>query len=229
MKLVICVKSCQNDMERGDHDIIRQTWGADAKNMGVVVKFFVGQRHSDDRTALKYEADEALLSVKDDYASLPFKTREICARMVGKVLDGLFICDTDTFIDVLRLMATGMENYDYAGFFHDQTKGTLSYDAIDRDGNHEPHTNIYNWASGGYGYFLSMRAAEMVADSYPSSWAEDLWVGQVIGAEVADGTMTVLNLRDQKVSEHFPSTRFHRGYDIEQGHPWMQRMYHAHQ
>lgn len=221
MKLMICVKSCQNDMIRGDHDIIRQTWGRDALDLGIAVKFFVGQRRLEDRTAVRYQSDEILLAVKDDYNSLPFKTREICARMAGKILDGLFICDTDTFIDVQKLIASGMEKYDYAGHFNGKITGTFSYDAIDRDGNKEHHERIYNWASGGYGYFLSQKAAAAVSDSYPKSWAEDLFVGQVIGEQAALGEMTILNLRDNPVSRHFSSSLHKHGYDEIEGYAWM--------
>lgn len=227
---MIAVKSCQNDLARGDHNVIRSTWGSDAWDLGVSVKFFVGQRQIEDRRdprdlGSKLESDEVLLSVKDDYNSLPFKTREICARMAGKMISGLFICDTDTFIDVEKLLASGMENYDYAGFFFDKTKGTFPYDAIDRDGNVEHHDETYNWASGGRGYYLSPAAFEMVADSYPTSWAEDLWVGQVIGPEVAAGTMSILNLRGQAVSKHFPAAKFQSNYNEEDGHRWMRERY----
>jgi hypothetical protein len=218
---MICVKSCQNDRERGDHNVIRSTWGRDARDLGITVKFFVGQRSIDDRTGIRYESDEVLLSVKDDYASLPFKTREICARMVGKVLSGLFLCDTDTYVDVKKLITSGIENYDYAGHFHDKTTGTFKYDAIDRDGNKEHHDEIYNWASGGYGYYLSQKAAAMVADSYPMSWAEDLFVGQVVGDQAANGKMTILNLRDNPVSRHFSSSLHKHGYDEIEGYAWM--------
>ena len=223
-KMLIAVKSCQRDMERGDHQVIRGTWGKDARAAGIDVKFFVGQRLQNDRTGIRYEPDEILLSVKDDYANLPFKTREMCARMSGKKINGLFLCDTDTFIDVKSLIRSGVENYDYAGYFRESTEGTFPYDAIDRDGNREHHDSIYNWASGGLGYFLSAFAANAVADAYPSSWAEDLWVGQVIGPQHADGKMTIFNTRDNPVSTHYPSAKFGHNYDRE-GHRWMQEMY----
>ena len=33
-KLLIAVKSCQQDLARGFHDVIRETWGRDAKSVG---------------------------------------------------------------------------------------------------------------------------------------------------------------------------------------------------
>ncbi len=75
----------------------------------------------------------------------------------------LFKCDDDTYISLPRLMAFDPAGRDYIG-------------AEWRPG--------VGYASGGAGYFLSGRAAAIVAErleSYPTG-AEDLLVGQVLRA-----------------------------------------------
>ena len=216
-KLIICVKSCQAHKERGDHDAIRSTWGGNAKAMGVEVKFFIGGNE-----IKQHQADEVYLGGPDDYHNLPTKTRKICAWATGKVCDYIFLCDTDTFVNVPKLLATPFAQADYAGKISKPIGTTFRYNAVDRDGNGEVHERCYPWASGGYGYFLSRKAFHEVMYAFPDSWAEDLWVGQVMGGLAAVGEITIADLGIGH-TDHFPSAQHGENYTPSSG--WMQEKY----
>jgi hypothetical protein len=221
MTLMICVKSCQRDLERGDHNVIRSTWGADAKVHNIPVRFFVGSEPK------RYESDEVHLKCADDYNALPYKTREICRWAQGKMPNHIFLCDTDTYINVKKLLQIPFEQYDYAGHFgggEGATKNTFKYRAVNRDQTiTEHHEKCYPWASGGIGYFLSRDAFTEIAFEQPTSWAEDLWVGQVIGARAAVGTMSIFDTAHQPASWHFPQGTYNSQYDPKFG--WMKQMH----
>ena len=196
MKLAICVKSCQADQDRGLHDAIRATWGKDAKTLGIDVRFFVAA------SPVTHQSDEIHLKCQDDYNSLPFKTREICRWANGKTFSHIFLCDTDTAVSPRKLLASGFEKFDYAGKIDRPLGVPFVYETISRDGVREVLPR-YPWASGGYGYFLSRKAFTMVTAEYPTTWAEDLWVGQILGPLIAAGDITALNIPRGACSEHY--------------------------
>lgn len=216
-KLIIAVKSCERDKLRGDHDLIRSTWGKDARALGVDVKFFVGSSFS------KYESDEVHLKCEDDYNSLPFKTREICKWASGKLIDHVFLCDTDTFLIPRLMPKTG---YDYAGKITKPIGKPFAYTHVTREGQQEIHPRCFPWASGGYGYFLSRRAATAVAYEYPTSVCEDLWVGQVVGKLAAEGELTIQDHAPNVYSWHHPEHG--EIYEAKKLSDWMTKMYQEH-
>jgi hypothetical protein len=221
MKLLICVKSCQASLERGDHDVIRGTWGKDAKALGVDTRFFVG-------SAMKpYQSDETHLKCPDDYNGLPFKTREICRWANGKMVDYIFLCDTDTFLRMDTMMAwfekIRMGHYDYAGKISQPIDKRFKYEHTGREGQKEYHERCFPWASGGYGYFLSRNAFGEVAFDHPTSECEDLWVGQVIGEQAAIGQMSILSTPGSVYSWHHPAHG--EIYDLKTLKDWMEKMY----
>jgi hypothetical protein len=220
-KLMVCVKSCQAHLERGDHDVIRSTWGKDAKAAGIDVRFFVGSDFK------KYQNDEIHLKCPDDYNGLSYKTREICKWASGKVLDYIFLCDTDTFLIPSKMLQCGFKGYDYAGKISRPIGKTFHYEDVDREGSREVHDHCYPWASGGYGYFLSRKAFSEMAYEHPSARAEDLWTGQVIGALAAVGEMTILDTPPNVYSWHFPVAE-HGGNNYDPKFGWMQKMYAEH-
>lgn len=210
-RIIICVKSCQRDLARGDHDIIRNTWGKSAADQGILTRFFVGA----DEKKHSYAPDEIAVNAPDDYVSLPFKTREICRWAAGKVLDYVFLCDTDTYISIPMMLSSHFEEYDYLGEMPYALNKIHARYKTDPgpDGKVEHRERCYTWASGGVGYFLSRRAATEVGNAFPDSWAEDLWVGQVIMPLVHSGEMTAMNTRENrytgsKFSWHFPSNEW---------------------
>ena len=226
MTLLISVKSCREHMDLGYHDVIRGTWGQ-ALRAKALVRFFVGHTASDYFMAhpkAKYrllQSDEVEIDAADDYHSLPHKTRAICSWATTKNVDHIFLCDTDTYVKAVKLLACGYQRYDYTGLIRGELGKTFSYDAIDRAGISHPIENCYPWASGGFGYFLSRNAAFEIADAFPKGWAEDLWVGQVLGPEIANGHLSCLTLPARTYSDHFPSSVFKSGYDPKLG--WMEK------
>jgi Galactosyltransferase len=218
MTLLIAVKSCRADLDRGCHDVIRGTWGQALRGKALV-RFFIGHSGSDyfmahpKADARAFSSDEVVVDAADDYQSLPHKTRAICAWSITKNVSHVFLCDTDTYVNASKLFSCGYENYDYTGKISKPLGVTFPYDAVDRNGVTEHIPFCYPWASGGYGYFLSRNAVFEVADNYPKTWAEDLWVGQVLGPEIARGNMTALDLRARSYSEHFPAAEYQQGYN----------------
>lgn len=187
-RVIVAVKSCQRDMAAGFHQAIRETWGAALKRKGIQTFFFVAEDTGPNkRTVRTYASDEKALSCPDTYEGLPFKTRAICQWMKSKLFDHLFICDVDTIIDADKLLASGFENYDYSGYFkkgQEEIGQSFWY-----EDSHGQYPDCYSWASGGMGYFLSHFAVGYVSSVYPTVWAEDMYVGQVLGPKIAIGLL----------------------------------------
>lgn len=219
-KLLIAVKSCQAHKDRGDHDVIRSTWGKDAKALGIDVRFFVGASMS------RYESDEIHLKCADDYNNLPFKTREICKWASGKTIEHLFLCDNDTFLIPRLMLTSGFEKFDYAGKISKPLGIPFRYEHVGREGQRELYQRCYPWASGGYGYFLSKKAVGEIAYDFPTSECEDLWVGQVMGQLYAEGRVTIADHPANVYSWHHP--QHGEIYDVQTLASWMHQMYKDH-
>ena len=213
MTLQIAVKSCVQHRDAGFHQAIRDTWGA-----SLDVKFFLGGPSA--------ASDEISLDCPDDYHSLPLKTKAICQWAVGQDVEHVFLCDTDTFLLPNKLLSCGFENYDYVGKIDRPLGSRRRYIAVDRDGLMLEYPFAFPWASGGFGYFLSRKAFTIIANSAPYGWAEDLWVGQVLGPRYETGEIKMLHVGAEEYSWHFPSHVFKSGYDLKFG--WMYKMFEEH-
>ena len=134
------------------------------------------------------------------------------------------MCDTDTFLLPNKLLSCGFEDYDYVGKIDRPLGQTFGYTAIDRDGVKTFNPRSYPWASGGYGYFLSRKAFEIVASATVIGWAEDMIVGNLLGARYESGEIKMLHTPAEVYSWHFPSHFFHQGYDNDLGFAWMREM-----
>ena len=101
--------------------------------------------------------DELWLPCPDDYASLPQKTHLFCRwALENAEFEYIFKCDDDTYVCLERLLAVP-SGLDYCGW----------------------KLGKRNYASGGAGYLLSRRAAEIVArDVVEETGPEDRLVGQ---------------------------------------------------
>lgn len=97
--------------------------------------------------------------VPDDYPSLPQKTRALCDWALEHTgWDFLFKCDDDTYVHLPRLLAA-IPQGDYVGH------------------------GLGGYASGGAGYWLSRRAAAIVAARLDAlTGHEDQLVGAVLAA-----------------------------------------------
>ena len=204
MTLIVCVKSCERDYKLGFHEAIRETWGKDLKQLGVQVMFFMG--HSGGNYFAQHPEgvsnnllrDEVVVDAADDYNSLPHKTRAICKWAQPKVFRHLFLCDNDTFINAKALCALPYEIFDYSGYFkggESEIGKTFSY----KDHMGE-YPNCHTWASGGLGYFISKNAVDLIVETYPKYWAEDLYVGQVLGPEIQKGRMLGMALQMNRIA-----------------------------
>ena len=138
MRVLIAIPSCARD--RGSHQLIRDTW---AKHSPVDVRFFLGR--GNDRP----EWDEVMLDCPDDFDNLPRKVQLICRWASDQGYDFTFKCDTDSYISIPRLLASGYEKYHYSGACGERP-------------------NVYPDAcfpANGGGYWLSRRAFEYLAEN----------------------------------------------------------------
>lgn len=217
-RLLIAVKSCHEDKFNGFHYPIRNTWGRDLPFI-VDLKFFMG--HGCERSFL--EVDEIIVDAKDDYQSLPFKTKEILKKSLDYDYDYTFLCDTDTCIIPARLMTSGFGNWDYMGVNGRPWGQTFAYDAPNRDGVNYYLPHAWPWCSGGFGYFLSRKAAEIVVKEEPLIWAEDVYVGQVLGPLIARGEIRARSILQGAVAYHYTRTPQNWSYRPEL--KWMETTY----
>ena len=191
MKLLVAVKSCPRDLKNGCHEAIRQTWGKDFQwySFGlrkIDLKFFVGTAEID---VPVLQEDEVVVKVPTDtLESLPDETKQIAKFAVEKGYDFVFLCDNDTFIRPDRLLACGFEHFDYCGQFEPGYNGLPRQNF--QDGRLGNIGTVWPYCSGGVGYFLSRRAAELVAEMPIVHYAEDLCVGQVLSPLVAQGKLS---------------------------------------
>ena len=203
-KLTICVKSCHRDLEAGFHDAIRGTWGKDAKTLGVDVFFFMGEdpTQQSTRRSWRYTPGDVVLDCDDSYEALPYKTRRICQWLLGKTYSHAFLCDVDTFVRPKQLLSTGFESYDYLGQFLVGEPGGAPFHYSDEHGAYD---DMRGWASGGFGYFISKKAASIVAETTPNVWAEDAFVGQSLAPFIDEKKVVSahVDLQQRQVTEHF--------------------------
>ena len=222
---MIAIKSCRRHRMRGDHEVIRYTWGKDFDNIADV-KFFEGLREGIHTMELDiHQADELLVNAPDDYDGLPYKTREILRYAIAAGYDYTFLCDTDTFIIPDKLMKSGFEQFDYAGMNSRPATETFSYNALDRWKKDHYIERCWPWMSGGVGYFVSKKAAKLIVEQEPNIWAEDLWVGQILFPLVSTGEIKTCGTKNIMggVSWHFPQGHYKSQYDPKFG--WMEKMY----
>lgn len=191
MKILIAVHSCIRDSQNGFNQACRQTWLncfykfrhspntagqttdiTEIQNSILDYAFFIGNGNG------RFNYDEIQVSCPDDYLSLPFKTKAVLQWAIERNYDHIFKCDTDTFVFLPRLLATDFYNYDFVGAFNGPV------------GVPNKVEGKYAWVSGGAGYWLSNRAAQLVVKSEPNHWAEDLWVSQVVSSDPA---MKIIN------------------------------------
>ncbi len=105
--------------------------------------------------------DQLYLPIPGGYPHLPQRTREMLRWALSAYPQAthFFKCDDDTYVALDRLLAYPYQQFDYVG------------------AEWKPGTQ---YGSGGAGYFLSRRAAKIVAEELPDVGAEDLLVGRVL-------------------------------------------------
>jgi hypothetical protein len=129
-------------------------------NGAIDIKFFLGNPKGE------AAADEIFLDVPDDLHSLSLKTLGMIVWTLEHGYDHSFKGDTDTYICIPRLLASGFEKHDYSGCVQGLDQGRI--DAV----------------YGGTGYWLSRRAMEAVVRGKESKvaagYTEDWWVCQIL-------------------------------------------------
>jgi hypothetical protein len=217
MRTLIAIKSCVWDSDRGAHQAILETWGKDV--VGADLLFFVGY----DRALNNAVEGTVQIPTRDDYEHLQHKTHAILRWSIQQGYDYTFLADNDTFLIPERLMKCHFENYDYFGLF--ETGNVMLGTTFTLDWYGEAVPNFYPWASGGYGYFVSRKAAEIVVATDPGRWTEDMYVGQSLGPRIKRGIAAGKILGFQReISWHYHS----EPGNFETYNPaskWMQNMY----
>ncbi len=189
MKPLLAISSWPQAAMQGDHQASRETWLAGVIVIGgepapIAYRFFMGDGtrvHDSEELNAAWEgrlehyrhkagesyrinywplADEVMLPIPWDFKHMALKTREIVRWALEHEYAPLFKVDTDTYVDIPRLLATDYVEHDYIGF------------PFQRDG--------WAQASGGAGYWLSKRAMEIIADAEVDMAYEDTWVGTVL-------------------------------------------------
>ena len=154
---LIAVVTCKQYANRAR--ACHSTWVPLARDAGYDVEFFDGER----------------LGVPDDYLSLPLKTKAICGWALKYGYKHMIKCDDDVYIHVKNLKTV---THDYAGTripANDAGSSRLNIPAFPKG------TVKFHYASGGC-YWLSGRSMKILVDApFDGDWAEDRWVGQVLG------------------------------------------------
>ncbi len=156
-KILIAIVTCHKNRARADAQ--RSTWVPEASARGLDVRFFLGQTP---RREGAEHLDEVILNVDDGYLALPHKVRAMLAWALEHEYDYIFKTDDDTYINAERLALSGFEGRDYVGRLRGPSGGKR-----------------YPYASG-FSYWLSNRAAAVVATTEPDDTAEDRYVGNTL-------------------------------------------------
>lgn len=179
MKILIAILSCSRDAENGFNQVVRETWG---RHVDGDLRFFMG------RNAVVSCEDEILLDAEDGYLDLPYKSRELQRWVTSQGYDFVYKCDTDTYVRPHVLLESNFHEFDYVGVFNgplgvpNKVPGGWMTRPSGRTGD------FFAWPSGGSGYWLSAKASRIVAEANEiDDYAEDRWVGQVLGPFIARG------------------------------------------
>ncbi len=160
---IVLIASCELFRRNGVNAAARNTW-IQQWGEAVSYRFLLG------RGCQQPADDELVLDVDDSYAGLTNKVQAARRWASESGFEYSFHCGADTYVVVPRLLASGYEQSDYSGFLiHDEHR------------IYAPR-NI-QFAQGGGGYFLSLRAASVVENAPIPNWvgkAEDVFVADAL-------------------------------------------------
>lgn len=213
-KVLIAVISYSYDAIRGSHQAIRETWGKDVGSADL--RFFMPQ------VEYVLQRDEVFVDVPGDYDHISQEVQEILRWSISKDYDFTFLCCNDLFCIPNKLFSCGFELYDYSGIFYPPNiyiGTTFTFDC-----NQTPFPNTYSWVNGGFGWFMSRKAAELVVfveSKYKS--AGDIYIGQVLGPHMQSNKIRTKNIPlDKGICWHYRDI-YDSTYDPSTG--WMKKMY----
>lgn len=177
--LIIGIETCNKYTYRAK--AIRQTWLKDCYKFGVNSYFFIGRPGKPAETI----GDTIYLDCGDGYLDLPHKTIAFIEYIYKHFdFDYIFKCDDDTYIDVKTLLSLPYARYEYFGW-------PILSPALDRKW-HFKHVELHlrqnykgklkgQWMDGGQGYFLSLRAVEVIIDNYKKYIGLELYEDKLVG------------------------------------------------
>lgn len=181
-KVLIVILSCIPHAKNGCNQAMRDTWLKDTEN--AEYRFFLGdgsvpvedmtlleeawKRESPNYTASRFsneeatgyaaKEDEIILHASDKYEHMPLKLKGALRWSLIHNFEFVFVCLTDTYVSIVRLLHSDFENYEWCGT------------------SNGPGTAL----GGGPGMWLNRRAVEFLVNAPITSWAYDQWVGEVL-------------------------------------------------
>lgn len=167
MNLLIAIMSCQAD--RRYHNAVRDTWLRNFPKWGVDYRFFLAAL-----PGKKYMHDELGLDCPDGYEFVTEKSRALFTWALERQYDFVLHCGRDTYINVPRLLCSGLEGVDYAGNCNFEGKAQWASSSSDHQGR-------YSYTCGGAGTWLSRKAMEIIVNDPLRHEADDLLYGWILG------------------------------------------------
>lgn len=160
MKIIVGILSCQMEQER--QRAVRATWARQYPDVSCL--FLVGRPGRPPEVV----GDILYLDCPDWYEDLPKKTRAFVRYALQHLpFDYLFKCDDDTYVDLAKLQAADLGGVDYAGFCYGPARWDRRYHfGKCYDKRREVETTepfLGPWMCGGAGYWLSRKAAAIIA------------------------------------------------------------------
>jgi len=167
MQYLIGVTTCHVPKYRDKILAQRQTWWQDAGGV-IDVHWFYGGLPTDPRRIYSYPEDVFLTASGDAYLERPSKIRGMCRWALASGYDWVLKTDDDVYIDIPRLLNVAPTREDYVGRaveFRDRVTKRVTV----------------KFASG-FGYWLSRKAMQVIADAPDFTGLEDRWVAEQLFA-----------------------------------------------
>ena len=156
MKILCAISSCEHFEIVGLNAPLRETWGKDAKALGMDVIFFHG-------SGATPKNDVVVLNVVDEMYGLTEKLKGKLRWAVENGYDYVFSCFPDTYACPERILCAIKTQPDYLGNVH-QFPGSSPF------------------CQGGPGYLLSRKSCEIAASAASSYLNDDAWLGDILSA-----------------------------------------------
>lgn len=152
------------------HQAIRDTW---LKTCNVDYKFILGElpiNHGE----LPIN-DELVLPVRDTYDAMTEKALATIDYALKSGYDFMLHVARDTYVNVPRVLLSGLQRHDYAG--NCGCQGEQGFCPLEPFDGERP----FHYASGGAGSWLSRKAMNLIMESEIRHWADDLMFGWILG------------------------------------------------
>ncbi len=165
MRYLIGVTTCHIPKYRPKVQAQRETWVRDAEGI-IDVRFLYGRVPLEKGPVLlELATDSVILACGDGYLERPGKIKGVCQWALDHDYDWVFKTDDDVYIDISTLMRVAPAHVgDYFGRpveFKDRVTKKVTV----------------RFASG-FGYWLSRRAMQVIADAPDFTGLEDRWVAE---------------------------------------------------